>query len=128
MKLIIKDSKVIATHANDQDVVALYGEGATEVIVPEDCEVNLETGEYDDTNVSDVPKRFSPLALLMALECIGKADAVIAEMTEKEKMLFNSALEIVEDQPEYSLVDAFITRAVAADVITQEEVDNILGS
>jgi hypothetical protein len=127
MKLILKNNRAIATHSDDQDVVSLYGDNATEVIVPEGTEVNLETGEYDESNVSPVPKRFTPLKLIMALESIGKADAVIAEMTDKEKMMFNSATEIVESEPEYALVDAFIERAVASGVLTQAEVDAILG-
>ena len=63
----------------------------------------------------------------MKLEALGKADAVIEAMTEKEKMLFASATALVVGTPEFELVEDFIARAVAGGILTQAEVDQILG-
>lgn len=73
------------------------------------------------------PQTYNQLNLLMKLDAIGKADIVIAEMTEKEKMLFTSATALVVGTPEFALVDDFISRAISKNILTQTEVNQILG-
>ena len=74
------------------------------------------------------PKIHSQLNILMTLESMGKADAIIAEMTEKEKMLFTSATELVEGSMEFSLVSTFIERVVNLGILTVEQVNQIMGN
>ena len=69
-----------------------------------------------------------PIDILLSLKSLGKDEAVIDAMSETEKLMFVSASEMVEGTAEYEMVEDFITRAVEAGLLTQEEVQAILYS
>jgi hypothetical protein len=114
---INEEGRIIASHSKDS--LAEYPELTAYLIDKDNID---DDGNYDPVNLLSVPRKCIVNDMWKRIIAMGKFNTIKAEITPEEDELLDSVNIIMEDHPDFALVQAFIDRTE----LTQSEANTAL--